>query len=219
MAPYPSFLDDYKVNINLDLPTFLKKANLTQRAQKYLKDYLSAIELLYRVPYDNFGEVLFFQADLMKWVGQYTGWTVAVGIASSMPYDCIIALRYRNIVRIYAFDRHENARNARKSVIDEGIVSPPIDIGRLSCDDRLVLEFLESTLTTKNSPKEVFFHLGQRFDKIDVRKRELYQKYIRTIEYAQYDAISVWEFMIPQEEFKTFFELYESLKREENYNS
>ena len=216
MKPYLSLLRQYRVKTSLDLPVFLEKANLTETEREYLHEHIGSIELLYKVPFENAEEMLIYQADLIKWDNKYTEWKVADYIASSMPYDSIIALRNGKAIKYFTFARHENSRNMRRSVIDERVPSPPVVIGRCSDMDKRVEKCLEQALTTKKNPKEVFLFLKVRFTSMYHEKGVAYRKRLRMIDYAQYDEISKWESVVPPEELQTFYKLYFSRRREED---
>ncbi len=163
MKEYLSKLNKYSVDINLNLDTFLRKANLTEKEKEYLAEHIGSIKLLYRIPFENKQEILFYQAVLSKWDSEYVERNVAKSIASSMPYDCIVGLQNGKATKYFTFNRSANTQNERRSVISDCVWSLPVVPERGNDYDQMIESALETALTKEKDPERVFNYLKNEF--------------------------------------------------------
>ena len=159
MRTFLSFLKEFEVQTKLSLCTFLSKANLTEVEKAYLADHLEEIELLYKVTYEEKGELLVFRAKLKKWDDEYVESKVAGMIAQSMPYAVLVGVQNGKAVKFVITKRRDNKRKSNRSLVDKSRTFPSIVLERESSTDWQIQQALSNCILIANSPEDAVSRL------------------------------------------------------------
>ena len=98
---------------------FLKFANIHKKENKYLKDHLGTVEILYSFKYDD-GEVIVLSAEYFSNNdNQYSLIDFVKIIAQSIPYKLLLIANFRGRIRFFCFEGKPNKRNNRRTVVSK----------------------------------------------------------------------------------------------------
>ena len=165
MKDYLYKLKQYEVNIRFDRVAFFANANLTASERKYLESHIGEVSLCYKAVLKNNQEMLVFLVELSNWDNEYAESSTAQMFASTLPYNCIVALRNGKAVRFWVFDRRDNIRNPNRSVIDGAYYSPIVLFDRNGTVERSISESICNSLIYGNNSAEVVNQIKCSFEK------------------------------------------------------
>lgn len=111
-------LENY-VGKSMTAEEFLKFANIHKKENKYLKNHLGTVEILYSFKYDD-GEVIVLSAEYFSNNDdQYSLINFVKIIAQSIPYKLLLIANFLGRIRFFCFEGKPNKRNNRRIVISK----------------------------------------------------------------------------------------------------
>ena len=217
----------YKVDKIMDSSFFVENANLTKAERKELEPYLSHVAILYQVEYEDDSQLIFLEIVIGCIYYEHTFQKVARAVASSLPHQVILLIRYQNRTKIVAFNSRANTKNSFRRYVQNFVCSPYFWSNRLNGIDRSSIQRIESAVIHSKSAAECNRRIinvlrdwkEDHFDERMENKRGLYTE----DKIAQLDLLYEFEQEDKEQQYDTDYFIapvdgYESMSFEEkNY--
>ena len=113
--------EKYRVKKELGKEQYLRLGNLSPAERKYIEVYANSIDILYDIPFQDSSEMVVISSEIELPVlkRRYFCLNYAKAIAQSVPYYCLVIIRYRSTVKLYAFDKRYNLNDQIRMVVTE----------------------------------------------------------------------------------------------------
>lgn len=134
---------------------FLKFANIHKKENKYLKNHLGSIEILYSFQYDD-GEVIVLSVEYFSNNdSKFSLNNFVKTIAQSIPYKIILIVNIQGFTRFFCFEEAPNKRNERRTAISKIHASRSVQIVNRSNNDEDILNQLIKVTCEASSANEL----------------------------------------------------------------
>ena len=111
------FPDCYKVKKKTTVSHYLSTAAITETEKETIRKYVKNISFLYDIKCSDKSELIIIAADVENVTINEQLEKVARGIASSIPYDVLVAVFVGNNVRLFSFVTEKNTVNDNRKTI------------------------------------------------------------------------------------------------------